>query len=202
MSNHHQNAHKAQDRLASKIWTTYHTAQMAAYRECFKDMPYACWTRNRVLEELKLVCPRLSTAEKTNAKKNLRRAIKFRTIMLQKFHYNTKDATLRHIEFIHSLKQMMFLLREESVKERQGTQDVQASSDPETDDTDGNGHSTDSHSGPGRTMYLPSTAAQDTVGEDDLHTFIESLSASVEDICSSWGRATEDVDMPCAAAGK
>lgn len=175
---------------------------MAAYRECFKDMPYACWTRDRVLEELKLVCPRLSTAEKTNAKENLRCAIKFRTKMLQKFPYDTEDATRRHINFINSLKQMMFLLSEGPVKERQGTQDVQASSDPETDDTDGNGHSTDSHSGPERTMYLPRTVAQDTVGEDDLHTFIVSLSTSIEDICSSWRRATEDADIICAAAGK
>ncbi|KAM0707274.1 hypothetical protein Q7P35_005512 [Cladosporium inversicolor] len=173
---------------------------MTAFRECFKDMPYVCWKRDRVLKELKLVCPRLSSAEKTNAKKNLRRAITFRTMMLQRFPYDTEEATARHSDSIHLLKEMMFLLREGPVKEWQGTKDAQESSDLETNDTDGDGHSTNSCSGPERTMYLPKTVAQDTVGEDGLHTFIESLSASIEDICSSWRRATEDVDITCAAA--
>lgn len=202
MSVHHQNAHKARYYCASEIWTTYHTAQMTAFRECFKDMPYVCWKRDRVLKELKLVCPRLSSAEKTNAKKNLRRAITFRTMMLQRFPYDTEEATARHSDSIHLLKEMMFLLREGPVKEWQGTKDAQESSDLETNDTDGDGHSTNSCSGPERTMYLPKTVAQDTVGGDGLHTFIESLSASIEDICSSWRRATEDVDITCAAAGK
>ena len=114
--------------------------------------------------------------------------------MLQRLPHDTEEATARHSDSIHLLKEMMFLLREGFVKEWQGTKDTQASSDLETDDADGNGHSTNSCWGPERTTYLPKTVAQDTVSEDGLHTFIESLSASVEDICSSWSRATEDVD--------
>jgi hypothetical protein len=175
---------------------------MVAFRECFRDMPHASWKRGRVLKELKFICPRLSTAEKTNAKKHLRSAIKFRTMMLQRFPYDTEEATTRHSDSIHLLKEMIFLLREGPIGERRGTEDTRVSSGLETDDTDGYGNSTKSCSGLERAMYLPKTEAQDTVEEDGLHTFIQSLSASIEEICSSWRQATEDVDITCAAAGK
>lgn len=188
-----QNARKARYN-ASDVWTIYHNAQMTAFRECFKGMPYGCWKRDQVLEELKLICPQLLRAQKTNVIKNLRSAIKFRKVMLQKFPYDTEEATTRHRDSILLLKQMMFLLREEPINEE--------SLDLETADIDEDGHFNKSYSGSEGAAVCQKKEAQDTVDDDTLHTFVQSISASVEEICSSWGRATKDLDISCATAGK
>lgn len=146
--------------------------------------------------------------DKKAAKKCFRDAIKLREKMRAKFPYATKEADDRHKTAIELLQEIMFFLREEPTIQTQPQGYVQATPDLEQPSSDTEGRSDGPAMAKGRSQLdecsvVKNISTQETLDEERRHSFLDCISESVKDICSSWNRAIKgELNLPSATASE
>ena len=190
------------------IWCSYHQAEVDARRVLFPGELFGSWERHQVLKEAQRRIPHLRKDDKDVVVKNLQIAKRGRVRMLKEFPYSTEEATARHRLAVNFLKELLFHLRQVRGSEEQRAENAQSSSNQEQIDTDSDGQLDEHAPGTstphsGEDYVRKNMEAQETLDQDMVQTFIESIAASVDSICDSWSRvATENMEISCATAGE